>query len=100
MTLTEGDDVPQALVLDRPNKPLRVGVEVRVVSQTRSPGGTSRRRVRQRAQEQLVLGRRVPDPKVVPVDTAHVSEHLDAPQVAIREDRHVAELWELGRSRQ
>ncbi len=29
MTLAEGDDVPEALVLDRPNEPLGVGVEVR-----------------------------------------------------------------------
>jgi hypothetical protein len=29
MTLTEGDNVQQALVLDRPNEPLSVGVQVR-----------------------------------------------------------------------
>jgi len=31
MTLAERDEVPQALLLDRPNEPLRVGVEVRAV---------------------------------------------------------------------
>ena len=31
MTLTEGNDVPQAFVLDGTNKPLGVGVQVRAV---------------------------------------------------------------------
>ena len=63
-------------------------------------GSTLRRGVRQSAQEQLTIGRRVPDPVIVAGNAAHVDEHLDSPLVGIRKHGQVAGFREFGRGGQ